>query len=169
LTAKEVAEIMRLLEESTFDSLVLEMEGLKLSLQRGKAARPEAQAPVPAATSPQARSTNGHEAALAATMPWGEHAVPKVKPPGAPDLIDVPSPLLGTFYHAPKPGEAPYVGVGAKVDETTIIGIIEVMKLMNSVRAGVAGEIVEILAENGAFVEYGETLLRVRANGAQHG
>jgi acetyl-CoA carboxylase biotin carboxyl carrier protein len=84
-------------------------------------------------------------------------------------LIDVPSPLLGTFYHAPKPGEAPFVGVGAKVEETTIIGIIEVMKLMNSVRAGVTGEVVEILAENGAFVEYGETLLRVRPNGAQHG
>jgi acetyl-CoA carboxylase biotin carboxyl carrier protein len=81
----------------------------------------------------------------------------------------VPSPLLGTFYRAPKPGEAPFVDVGANVEETTVIGIIEVMKLMNSVRAGVTGEVVEVLADNGAFVEYGEPLMRVRPNGARHG
>ena len=52
--------------------------------------------------------------------------------------------------------------VGSKVGEETVIGIIEVMKLMNSVHAGVKGEVVEILAENAALVEYGEVLLRVR-------
>jgi acetyl-CoA carboxylase biotin carboxyl carrier protein len=76
--------------------------------------------------------------------------------------MDVPSPLLGIFYRAPKPGEPPFVQVGTKVNADTVVGIIEVMKLMNSVRAGVAGEVVEILGENGALVEYGEILLRVR-------
>ena len=70
--------------------------------------------------------------------------------------------MLGVFYRAPKPGEPPFVEVGAKVEEDTIIGIIEVMKLMNTVRAGVRGEVAEILAENGALVEFDQTLLRVR-------
>jgi len=56
----------------------------------------------------------------------------------------------------------PFVEVGSKVSEETVVGIIEVMKLMNSVHAGVKGEVVEIFAANGALVEYGEVLLRVR-------
>ena len=89
-------------------------------------------------------------------------ASPKVKPPSEPGLAEVASPLLGIFYRAPKPGEPPFVEVGSKVEEDTVIGIIEVMKLMNSVRAGVKGEVVEILAENAALVEYDEILLRLR-------
>jgi acetyl-CoA carboxylase biotin carboxyl carrier protein len=74
----------------------------------------------------------------------------------------VPAPLLGIFYRAPKPGEPPFVEVGARVEADTIIGIIEVMKLMNTVRAGVRGEVVAIPASNGELVEYGEALLFVR-------
>ncbi len=73
----------------------------------------------------------------------------------------MPAPLLGTFYRAPKPGAPPFVEVGAKVEPDTIIGIIEVMKLMNTVRAGVRGEVREIRARDGSLVEYGETLLRI--------
>jgi acetyl-CoA carboxylase biotin carboxyl carrier protein len=82
-------------------------------------------------------------------------------PPGA---TVVPAPLLGIFYRAPKPGEPPFVEVGSRVEAGTIIGIIEVMKLMNSVRAGVRGEVVGIPARNGELVEYGEALLFVRAD-----
>ena len=148
LTAKDVAEIMRLLEESSFDSLSLEINGIKLNLQRGSAVRvppPSVNVSSPAAASPVMR-----------------HATPKAQPPSEPGLLDVPSPLLGVFYRAPKPGEPPFVEIGTKVSAETVIGIVEVMKLMNSVRAGVAGEVVEILAENGALVEYGEILMRVR-------
>jgi acetyl-CoA carboxylase biotin carboxyl carrier protein len=76
-------------------------------------------------------------------------------------LQDVAAPLLGTFYRAPKPGADPYVAAGSAVREDTIIGIIEVMKLMNTVRAGVVGTVAEILADDGALVEYGQVLLRV--------
>jgi acetyl-CoA carboxylase biotin carboxyl carrier protein len=86
----------------------------------------------------------------------------KHKPPSEPGLCEVPSPLLGFFYRAPKPGEPPFVEVGSRVEVDTAIGIIEVMKLMNTVHAGVKGEVIEILTENGAAVEYGEILLRVR-------
>jgi acetyl-CoA carboxylase biotin carboxyl carrier protein len=150
LTAKDVTEIMRLIEESTFDSLSLEIDGVKLNLQRSSA-RLSPQSTDPPTTAPGAE-----------TMPSRPTPRPKVKPPSEPGLIDVPSPLLGIFYRAPRPGEPPFVEVGSKLEEDTIIGIIEVMKLMNSVRAVVKGEVIEILAVNGAPIEYGEILIRVR-------
>jgi acetyl-CoA carboxylase biotin carboxyl carrier protein len=76
--------------------------------------------------------------------------------------VAVVSPLLGVFYRAPKPGEPPFVNLGDAVEEDTVVGIIEVMKLMNTVRAGVRGEVIAIPAQNGELVEYGETLMRVR-------
>ena len=75
---------------------------------------------------------------------------------------EVPAPLLGTFYHAPKPGAAPFVKVGDTVTEDSVIGIIEVMKLMNQVTAGIAGTVTEIVAANGALVEHGQPLLRIQ-------
>jgi acetyl-CoA carboxylase biotin carboxyl carrier protein len=146
LTAKDVAEIMRLLEQSTFDCLSLEMDGVKLNLQRKSAA------PAEPAT----------DAETFASLPSSSQSSGTSKSLSEFGLTDVPSPLLGIFHRAPKPGEPPFVEVGSRVEEETIIGIIEVMKLMNSVRAGVKGEVVEILVENGAAVEYGQVLLRVR-------
>jgi acetyl-CoA carboxylase biotin carboxyl carrier protein len=144
LTAKDVAEIMRLLEDSSFDTLSLEIDGMKLNLQRGSPAHARPVSDKSSATNQPSRATS------------------KSKPPSEPGLHDVPSPFLGIFYRAPKPGQPPFVELGSTVQEDTVIGIIEVMKLMNSVRAGVAGEIVEILGDNGALVEYGEILIRVR-------
>ena len=152
LTAKDVAEILRLLESSSFDSLSIEMNGVKLNLQRG-----------PAAATREA-TTSAAPVQQRASEPQPQAAPPlrKAKPASEAGLTDIPSPLLGIFYRAPKPGEPPFVEVGAKVEEETVIGIIEVMKLMNSVHAGIKGQIAEILAENGALVEYSETLMRVR-------
>jgi acetyl-CoA carboxylase biotin carboxyl carrier protein len=153
LTAKDVAEIMRLIEESTFDSLTLEIDGVKLNLQRNSA-RP----------SPEINNSQTPQAASAEPMLSRPTPQRKAKPPSEPGLIDVTSPLLGIFYRAPRPGEPPFVEVGSKLEQDTIIGIIEVMKLMNSVRSGVKGEVLEILAVNGAPIEYGEILMRVRPN-----
>ncbi|HXY50365.1 MAG TPA: acetyl-CoA carboxylase biotin carboxyl carrier protein [Terriglobales bacterium] len=151
LTAKDVAEIMRLLEESSFDSLSLEMDGVKLKFQRGSAPA------MPPAPDPPALAAPGAAAVASPAKPKTQ-----IKPATEPGLAEVACPLLGIFYRAPKPGEQPFVEVGSKVGEDTVIGIVEVMKLMNSVRAGVKGEVVEILCNNGALVEYGQILLRVR-------
>ena len=151
LTAKDVAEIMRILEESSFDQLTLEMDGVKLQLQRGSAVQ---QAPdSPPAPSPPPNS-------LLQPIP---------KPPSEPGLVEIPSPLVGIFYVAPKPGEPPFVELGSKLVEETVIGIIEVMKLMHTVHAGVKGEVAEILVKNGGAVEYGEVLMRVRPEGLNCG
>jgi acetyl-CoA carboxylase biotin carboxyl carrier protein len=150
LSAKDVAEIIRLLEESSFDELELESGDIKLSLRRGEGGV------APAA--PRERARPAKAEAAPARAPSAKAAAPSSDP----SAEEVSSPLLGIFYRAPKPGEAPFIEVGARVEEDTVIGIIEVMKLMNSVRAGVKGEVVEILAANAALVEYGETLIRVR-------
>jgi acetyl-CoA carboxylase biotin carboxyl carrier protein len=76
-------------------------------------------------------------------------------------LHAIAAPLLGTFYRAPKPGAAAFIEAGSLVEEDTVIGIIEVMKLMNAVRAGVRGRVSEILVSDGELVEYGQTLARV--------
>jgi acetyl-CoA carboxylase biotin carboxyl carrier protein len=150
LTAKDVAEITRLLEESSFDELHLEIDGLKLHLKRG--------APVPA----QPTRDSAAVVAPAPAAPAGLRDAPADKPIDDADLQAVHAPMLGTFYRAPKPGEPPFVEVGSPVEPDTIIGIIEVMKLMNTVRSGVHGTVAEIPGRDGALVEYGETLLRVR-------
>jgi acetyl-CoA carboxylase biotin carboxyl carrier protein len=145
LTARDVEEIVKLLEQSQFDRLSLEIDGMKIELARGGAGKRPERAPRPAAAAPPPPPP-----------------AKKQRQSTEEGLIEVKSPLLGVFYRAPKPGEPPFVEVGGKVGADTVIGIVEVMKLMNSARAGVAGEVVEILAENGELVEHGEVLMLVR-------
>ena len=76
-------------------------------------------------------------------------------------LLEVISPMVGTFYRAPGPDEAPFVEVGDRIQLGQTVCIIEAMKLMNELEAEVAGEIVEILVQNGQPVEYGQVLMRV--------
>jgi acetyl-CoA carboxylase biotin carboxyl carrier protein len=155
LTAADVAEIMRLVEQSGFDELTLEIDGMKLSLRRGGSDQPAVAPPASAFASGSASTPASGSESRSLSTPA----------PVDPNVHDVPSPLLGTFYRAPKPGAPPFVEVGAQVEEETVVAIIEVMKLMNTVRAGVRGTVTEILLGDGALAEYGETLLRVRKSG----
>jgi acetyl-CoA carboxylase biotin carboxyl carrier protein len=148
LTASDIAEIARLLDESRFSSLDLQMGEFRLRIrrdgggwipQRDEPAEPETPAPAPEPPPPS------QEASAARA---GE--------------VDVPAPLLGNFYSAPRPGDPPFVQVGDTVNEDTTIGIIEVMKLMNPIRAGVTGTVAAVLVENGKAVEEGQPLVRVR-------
>ena len=79
-------------------------------------------------------------------------------------LVAVRAPLPGTFYRAPRPGAAPFVEVGSRVSADTVIGIVETMKLMNSVPAGVAGVVAEFCVANAEFTAQGAALLRIRAD-----
>jgi biotin carboxyl carrier protein len=80
------------------------------------------------------------------------------------ELVAVRAPLPGTFYRAPRPGAAPFVEVGSLVGADTVIGIVETMKLMNSVPAGVAGMVAEFCVANAEFAAQGAALLRIRAD-----
>ncbi len=77
-------------------------------------------------------------------------------------LVDVTSPMVGTFYEGPSPDSEPYVEVGSPVDSQTVVCIIEAMKVMNEIKAEVSGTVVKILAKNGEAVEYGQPLFKVR-------
>ncbi|MFN7658428.1 MAG: acetyl-CoA carboxylase biotin carboxyl carrier protein [Dolichospermum sp.] len=76
-------------------------------------------------------------------------------------LVDVLSPMVGTFYRAPAPGESPFVEVGDRVKSSQSVCIIEAMKLMNEIEAEVSGQVMEILVQNGEPVEYGQPLMRI--------
>jgi acetyl-CoA carboxylase biotin carboxyl carrier protein len=135
LNEDDVREILRLIDESDVEELRIETEHLSLHVLRGDAK--------PAPTEPE--------------------------PPPAADrsdvegLVTIEAPMLGTFYRAEAPGATPFVEVGTRVEPETVVGIIEVMKMMNSVHAGVVGTIVEVCAENAEPVEYGAPLFRVEA------
>jgi acetyl-CoA carboxylase biotin carboxyl carrier protein len=154
LTAQDVAEITRLLEESEFDELYLEQDGLKLTLRRSAVASAPVMSPTQAASPPLAVAPGA-----AATHREPGSQVARSNPD--PSVADVTAPLVGIFYRAARPGAPPYVEIGATVEEDTIVGIIEVMKLMNAVRAEVKGTVREILVKDGAAVEYAQVLLRV--------
>lgn len=153
LTAADVAEIMRLVEQSSFDELTLELDGLKLSFRRGTAMTQDA------ATTRGTALAGGPAAVVTGTQHSETPAAPEV------GFKHIESPMLGTFYRCPKPGVAPFVEIGSEVVEETVIAIIEVMKLMNTVRAGVRGTVTDIFPADGTLVEYGALLMRVRASG----
>lgn len=157
---EDVQRLLQLLDSSHFDEMHLEAEGIKLSLRRGGAASnvapssaaPPAVAALSPAAAPQPASAAAPAAQLAPAPSVGSDAT----------LVDIRAPMLGTFYGAPKPGAAPFVTVGGRVSADTAVGIIEVMKLMNSISAGVEGEVVEVLARDGDLVEFDQVLMRVR-------
>jgi len=162
LTDRDVEEILRLLQATSFDELRLETGSLKLVLRRsGAAARDPADE---AGAAPRAALSDRPVAgsALSDAPPPASAAQGDAGGAADPTLVEVRAPLLGTFYRAPKPGAAPFVEVGGRVDAETIVCIVEVMKLMTSVPAGVAGEVVEVLASDGELVEYGQPVVRIR-------
>jgi acetyl-CoA carboxylase biotin carboxyl carrier protein len=138
----DVREILRIIDESDLSELRVETDGLALHVVRGGAAPP---------AEPEQAAPAGEPEAAAPADENGS--------------LTIASPMLGTFYRAPAPGAAPFVEVGAHVEPGTIVCIIEVMKMMNSVPAGVAGTIAEIHVENARPVEYGQPLFRVEPSG----
>ncbi len=175
LTDRDVQDILRLLESSGFDELHLETDRFKLTLRRagagigawseerqtlaapGARQPPAAPTPPPAAMTPPPTAGRGPATAPART-PVPAAAASASSVPGS---IDIHPPLMGTFYRAPKPGAPPFVEKGSRVTETTVIGIVETMKLMNSVYAGARGEVIEICATNGQLVEQHHVLMRL--------
>jgi acetyl-CoA carboxylase biotin carboxyl carrier protein len=155
LSEDDVLHILKLIDESKFDYFQLEVGELKITVSKGD--------PIPLGNSaqPVAISAAPATAPKAAAAPVAVAAGPKAVAIPAGHLA-VTAPILGTFYVAPEPGAPPFVTVGQQITEDTTCGLIEVMKVFNSVRAGVKGTIVEVVAANGGFVEFGQTLIIVK-------
>jgi len=148
LTNDDVQEILRLMDASSFDELQIETDRFKLTLRRGAHSGWT-----------EERQTVGNAAQVVQNAASSAQPVVALEP----GMVAIRPPLVGTFYRAPKPGAAPFVEVGSQVEENTVVAIIETMKLMNSVRAGVRGTVVEIRAQNADFVEQDAVLMVVRA------
>jgi acetyl-CoA carboxylase biotin carboxyl carrier protein len=112
----------------------------------------------PVITTPSVVQSDASPATLAPSTP-------QIPAPPTPSekLVDVTSPMVGTFYRSPAPDEPPFVDTGDRIRMGQVVCIIEAMKLMNEIEAEVMGEIVEILVKNGEPVEYGQVLMRVKS------
>jgi acetyl-CoA carboxylase biotin carboxyl carrier protein len=153
LTDEDVREILRIIDESSLDELSIETAGFSLHVSKrpspGEDARPGTD---------RGRWPGPDRAPAPAEVP----APAAQSEPAADGLQTIESPMLGTFYRAESPSAAAFVEVGARVQPDTTVCIIEVMKMMNSVPAGVSGVVAEVCPENGQLVEYGAPLFRVR-------
>lgn len=161
LNLQELRDLLAELNQTDISELSLKAEDFELTIRRGTAvsaaqviAAPPSQPSLPVTPPPVLASASAAPAV--------------VPPPPVPvvdeSLVDVISPMVGTFYRAPAPDEAPFVEIKDRIRIGQTVCIIEAMKLMNEIEAETAGEVVEILIQNGQAVEYGQVLMRVRPN-----
>ena len=142
LSDDDVREILRIVDESPLAEIRVETDGFSLHVIREA---PGGAAPAPADTPP-----------VPERVPQ-----PTARAARQAEPVTISAPMLGIFYLADAPGEAPFVQQGTQVEPDTTVCIIEVMKMMNSVLAGVSGMVVEICQENGQIVEEGAPLFRI--------
>ena len=170
LSYDDVLEILELLENSKVEYLELEIGGTKLVADKSgislNGSRGSHAAAEPARIPPAAH--DAPSTPVAAGTPAAVQAAPAATSAPAASgalgegLVEVTAPVVGVFYRQSEPGAPPYVEVGSKVEKGTTLGLLEVMKMFTSVTAHVAGEIVEILAENNDFVEFEQRLMVIR-------
>ncbi len=152
---KEVKDLIQDILHSDISEFELEHTGTRLKLRRGFSNDGTLPAgTVPAPPSAQPRVSVAREAAPPPVRPKEEEMES--------ELHLVTSPIVGTFYRAPSPTTEPYIRIGSKVEEGSILCIVEAMKLMNEIPSDVAGEIVSIFVENGSPVEFGQKLFAIR-------
>jgi len=155
LSDEDVREILRIVDETPLRELRIETEGFSLHVRGDVAGEGP---PVEKATAP---APAPKPAPATARAPGDGAGVEVVLSAADERLLTISAPMLGTFYRAEGPGKAPFVDIGSHVEPESIVGIVEVMKMMNSVAAGVAGTIVEVCAQDAGLVEYGEALFRL--------
>jgi acetyl-CoA carboxylase biotin carboxyl carrier protein len=150
LTPDDVRDVLRALDSSGLDELHLELADLTLTVRREGATGWTAEQQVLRRPALE----RGAEPAVTVEPERSRAAV-------AEGMVPVRPPLLGTFYRAPKPGAPPFVDVGDEVGEDTVVGIVETMKMMTPVHAGVRGTVVEFRTANGEFTDTDAVLLVV--------
>lgn len=163
---QEIRELIRLIDQSSINEFKYENDDTKITLKKNNGAissnsiqqtaveqpTQESSAPVVVQSIPNNSKTDETKT----------ERTEEIKEEADSNLLKIESPMVGTFYAAPSPEEPPYVQVGDKVKEDSIVCIVEAMKLFNEIEAEVKGEIVEVLVENGQLVEYGQPLFLVK-------
>ncbi|SDE29859.1 acetyl-CoA carboxylase biotin carboxyl carrier protein [Sporomusa acidovorans] len=145
-TIAEIKELIQAVDQSSINHFEWNHQGAKLVIAKNPNLPQGQPAAEPARFNPAPRET----------------AAPVITETAQSAFVEILSPTVGTFYAAPEPGAAPFITIGGKVEADTVVCILEAMKLFNDVSAGVTGEIVEVLAKDGDFVEYGQPLFLVK-------
>ena len=173
LDFNQLRELLTAIAQTDIAELTLKSADFELTVRKGVRTMPTSDSTL---GSPSAMMSTGFVAApnelavsSTASIPAPEAIIrdtPAVSTVTAPPTVDpkweeVKSPMVGTFYRAPGPDEAPFVEVGERIRTGQTVCIIEAMKLMNEIEAEVSGQVMEILVENGEPVEYGQILMRV--------
>jgi len=160
LDLKQIKQIIDLMKRSELTEFAVEEEGFKLRIKRGPNGLPilstgrSSNPPFPIAAEPAP--------AAAPAAPAAGGAAEAAAAQDEPGVTYIKSPMVGTFYQSPSPESKPFVTKGAKVSETSVVCIIEAMKIMNEIQAETSGTIIEQLVENGQPVEYGQRLFKLK-------
>jgi acetyl-CoA carboxylase biotin carboxyl carrier protein len=161
LTHKEVKNIIEIIDSAEhLDEIELVFSGFRLHVRRGAASDGGARA---FSSAPPTLQPAPRPAALAA--PAAAQPAPRAAQSSttevelAPGEVAIRAPMLGTFYRAASPGEKPFVEVGQQVKAEDNVCVIEVMKLFNTIQAGVDGTVVKIAVENASLVEYNQIMI----------
>ena len=146
------------MKRSELSEFEFEEEGFKIKIKRGSSGQPMVTAVPHAGPTATAEAASNAARTTTQTSPAGM--------PGADEagFAYVKSPMVGTFYRSPSPENPSFVENGSKVEEKTVVCIIEAMKIMNEIQAETKGTVVEVLVENGQPVEYGQRLFKIRLN-----
>lgn len=149
LKLEEIKEIIKMVDESSLKSFKLEQDGAKIIISKEeKLYRKKINTDLKEENEESIASKTDE-----ANLKGADN-----------ENYEIKSPMVGNFYLSGKPQEEPFVKVGQKVNENTVVCVIETMKIYNEIEAGVQGKIVEVLASDGEFVEYGQPLFKVKKN-----
>jgi acetyl-CoA carboxylase biotin carboxyl carrier protein len=148
----ELRELAELVNEHGFTDFEFENENIRVRLSKTPPMQLAPQAQPVAYAVPPVQATAGAQPAAAA----------EPEAPAEEELYKIASPIVGTFYRAAGPDKEPYVKEGSQVTPSTIVCIVEAMKLMNEIEAEITGEVVKVYVENGQPVEYGQPLFGIR-------
>ena len=160
LTHADIAEIIRLVDQSTLDELVVEIGDLKVEVRRKGAMASASSAPAPRPSAPPLPAPPPPAATAAPTVAATQSAPVATSEPALTEgQVAVRSPMVGTFYRRPSPDEPPYVEVGSEVEADAPLGLVEVMKLYTTIYARTRGRIARICASDAELVEYDQILL----------
>ncbi|MBN1508950.1 MAG: acetyl-CoA carboxylase biotin carboxyl carrier protein [Sedimentisphaerales bacterium] len=145
---QKIKELIQIMKENDLVKIDIQHGDDRISLQRAEPPQPIAATPI--------------LAALPGAMPQGPVSPAAGPKTATEETVEIKSPIVGTFYEAPSPDSDPYVEPGGHVDPQTVVCIIEAMKVLNEIRAEIAGTVVQKLVKNGQAVEYGQPLFRVK-------
>ena len=154
------------MKRSDLTEFAVEEEGFKLKIRRGTNGLPQVSTSRGSNPPFPGGSENGGQSASpltqGTTAPAPAAATISGEPVEEAGVVYIKSPMVGTFYGSPSPESKAFVEKGTKVTETTVVCIIEAMKIMNEIQAETKGTVVEVLVENGQPVEYGQRLFKIK-------